>query len=115
MSYDLAVWEGERPQSDREAGETHSALYDTYIAGDSELPPTPLITKFVETLLRRWPELDEDDNTPWSTAPLIDEASGPYIYFPMSWSRADEASAFAADVAAQLGLVCFDPQMDQLR
>jgi hypothetical protein len=33
----------------------------------------------------------------------------------MAWSRADETSAFAADVAARLGLVCFDPQLGQIR
>ncbi|MFB4280739.1 hypothetical protein ACBJ59_36000 [Nonomuraea sp. MTCD27] len=122
MSYDLAVWEGERPSSDQEAGETHSALYEQYIDTDVEIPPTPLIAKFVEQLLQRWPDLDdvdEDDDEyediPWSTSPLIGEAAGPYIYFPMGYHRAEEASAYAVQVAAQLGLNCYDPQEDRLR
>ncbi|MFI6886550.1 hypothetical protein [Streptosporangium canum] len=118
MSYDLAVWEGERPSSDREAGETHSALYEQYIDTDVEIPPTPLIAKFVEQLLQRWPDLDEVDeyeNIPWSTTPLIGEAAGPYIYFPMVYPRAEEASAYAVQVATQLGLNCYDPQDDRLR
>lgn len=114
MSYDLAVWEGEQPSSDAEAGAIHTALYDRYIDTDEELPPTPLLVEFVNALLERWPEDDEDDEAPWATAPLIEEASGPYIYFPMSYSRAEEASAYVAEVARRLGLVCFDPQEDRL-
>ncbi|WP_433178777.1 hypothetical protein [Actinoallomurus sp. CA-150999] len=115
MSYDLAVWEGERPANNRAAAQIHEALYEQYLDGDSFSPPTPLISKVVDLLLQRWPEPSEDEDTPWSAAPLIRGASGPYIYIPMAWSRADETSAFAAGVAARLGLVCFDPQMGQLR
>ncbi|GAA4919961.1 hypothetical protein HD597_006066 [Nonomuraea thailandensis] len=121
MSYDLAVWEGERPSSDQEAGERHNALYQQYIDADVDFPPTPTIAMFVEQLLRRWPDLDEVDedddeyeDIPWSTSPLIGEAAGPYIYFPMVYSRAEEASAYGVQVATRLGLNCFDPQEDRL-
>jgi hypothetical protein len=46
---------------------------------------------------------------------LIGEASGPLIYFPMRWSMAEEASAYAAAVAETMGLVCFDVQQNRLR
>ncbi|MFE9123631.1 hypothetical protein [Streptomyces sp. NPDC007172] len=67
------------------------------------------IAAFVSALLERWPDLteDEDDISPWSTGPLI--------YFPMRWSMAVEASAYAAGVASSRGLNCFDPQARQLR
>ncbi|MYS86556.1 hypothetical protein GTZ85_41670 [Streptomyces sp. SID5474] len=55
------------------------------------------------------------EDSPWSAGPLIGAACGPLIYFPMSWSRAEEASAYATEVAASLGLNCFDPQARQLR
>ncbi len=58
---------------------------------------------------------DVEDSSPWSTGPLIDEASGPLIYFAMRWSMAEEASAYAADLARSMDLVCFDPQGDRLR
>ena len=116
MSYDLAVWEGKRPSNDREAADIHVALYEQYVDTDEEIPPTPLIVEFVNMLLQRWPEDDdEDDNTPWSAAPLLGAARGPYIYFPMSWSQAEETSAFAVGIATRLGLNCYDPQLDQLR
>jgi hypothetical protein len=76
------VWEGDRPADD-ESGK-----------------------KFY--LERIVPELDE--SSPWSTSPLMDEAIGSVIYFPMVWSMAEEASAFAAELAQQHGLVCYGPQ-----
>ncbi|GAA4995268.1 hypothetical protein GCM10023205_80410 [Yinghuangia aomiensis] len=115
MSYDLAVWEGERPADDKAAGETFAHLYATYVDTDDVQTPTPVIAKYVALLLDRWPDLTDDEDSPWSTGPLIGEARGPLIYFPMAWSRAQEASIFAADVANSLGLVCFDPQERRLR
>jgi hypothetical protein len=58
---------------------------------------------------------DEEDISPWSDGPMINNASGPIIYFAMRPSMADEVSAAAALMAAERGLVCYDPQWDQLR
>lgn len=118
MSYDLAVWEGERPADDAAAARCFTALYDRYIdMEEPEVPPVEQIVAFVSALLERWPDLteDEDDTSPWATGPLIREARGPLIYFPMRWSMAVEASAYAAGVASSMGLDCFDPQAPQLR
>ncbi|MGW1281971.1 hypothetical protein ACWD4V_34085 [Streptomyces tsukubensis] len=117
MSYDLAVWEGDRPADDETAGQIFSNLYDRYIDGEAEEPPFERIEAYVAALLERWCDITEDDEdtSPWSTGPLIDEASGPLIYFAMRWSMAEEASAYAAAVAQSMGLVCFDVQQDRLR
>ncbi|MGW4894741.1 hypothetical protein ACWEQL_21095 [Kitasatospora sp. NPDC004240] len=120
MSYDLAVWEGERPADSAAAARCFTDLYDRYIDTDEPtVPPVERIEAFVSALLERWPDLtedeDEDDISPWSTGPLIREARGPLIYFPMRWSMAVEASAYAAEVASSMGLNCFDPQARQLR
>ncbi|MFJ2030853.1 hypothetical protein [Streptosporangium sp. NPDC087985] len=117
MSYDLAVWEGERPADDDTAGRVFTGLYNHYIDGEADHPPTERIASYVAALVERWCDIteDEDDTSPWSTGPLIGEASGPLIYFAMRWSMADEASAYAADLAKSMGLVCFDPQQDRLR
>ncbi|MEU0742863.1 hypothetical protein [Streptomyces sp. NPDC006134] len=68
-------------------------------------------------LLERWCDIpeNEEDTSPWSTGSLINEASGPLICFPMRWSMAEEASAYAAAVAEPMGLVCFDTQQNRLR
>ncbi|MER7934006.1 MULTISPECIES: hypothetical protein [unclassified Streptomyces] len=117
MSYDLAVWEGERPADDKAAARIFGDLYDHYIDTDVDHPPTDRIAAYVAGLLDHWCDLteDEDETSPWSTGPLIDEARGPFIYFPMAYSMAEEASAFAATLARSMGLVCFDPQHNVLR
>jgi hypothetical protein len=119
MSYDLAVWIGERPVDD-EAG---MKFYLERIVPQLEeydpskpTPPTPRIRAYVEALLDHWPDIEaDDDGSPWSTSPLMGEAVGWFVYFPMVFSMADEASAFAADLARQHGLVCYDPQLERLR
>ncbi|MER7682511.1 hypothetical protein [Streptomyces sp. NPDC096934] len=116
MSYDLAVWEGERPADDKAARRNFRDLYERYVGTEVEHPPTERIAAYVAALLERWCDLTEDVNetSPWSTGPLIGEASGPFIYFPMQWSRAEEASTYAAALADSMGLVCFDPQQNRL-
>ncbi|MEV6053294.1 hypothetical protein [Streptomyces sp. NPDC052107] len=117
MSYDLAVWEGERPANNKIAGRVFDDLYDRYLDGEAEEPPSERIAAYVTALLERWCDITEDkeETSPWSVGPLIDCASGPLIYFGMGWSWAEEASAYAADLADVMGLVCFDVQQNQLR
>ncbi|GAB2910802.1 hypothetical protein [Streptomyces mayteni] len=117
MSYDLAVWDGERPADDKAAARALTDLYERYVDSDVEHPPTERVAVYVAALLERWYDLtdDEEDTSPWSTSPLIREACGPLIYFPMRWRMAEEASAYAATLADSMGLVCFDPQQNRLR
>jgi hypothetical protein len=117
VSYDLAVWEGEQPDSDEAAFETFRDLCERYLESDVTREPTSRIRRYAEGLLARWPDIDDaaGEASPWASAPLIDEATGPVMYFPMVYSQADEASAYAATLAWAHGLVCYDPQRDQLR
>ena len=117
MSYDLAVWEGPRPKDDTAALETYLSLYDRYVDTDETFEPTPAIRRYVEALLARWPDITTDDgeDSPWSGGPMIDNAAGPFFYFGMGGSQLDDASQFAAEVAAAHGLNCFDPQSEALR
>ncbi|MCG5450784.1 hypothetical protein [Micromonospora hortensis] len=117
MSYDLAVWEGEQPADDAAAGEVYDQFYDTYMDGEEQVP-TPRIRAYVLALLARWAEElpdDDEDVSPWSASPLMDEASGPMVYFTMRYSMCEEVSAEAARMAAAHGLVCYDPQWERLR
>jgi hypothetical protein len=116
VTFDLAVWEGDRPPSDAAAAEIYEQLMDRLEGGEQE-PPTDRIRAYVSALLDRWPDIDEDggEDSPWADGPLIDNAFGSVIYFAMVWSQAEEASEFAARVAEEHGLVCFDPQSECLR
>ncbi|WP_107484138.1 hypothetical protein [Streptomyces sp. NRRL B-24572] len=68
-------------------------------------------------LLERWCDTigHEEGTSPWSVGPLIGSASGPLTCSGMDWSMAEEASAYAADLADKMGLTCFDVQQDRLR
>ncbi|MFJ8581335.1 hypothetical protein [Micromonospora sp. NPDC093277] len=117
MTYDLAVWEGEQPTDDVEGGQVFQQLYEKYIDADDETTPTPRIRAYVDALLERWIDMteDEEDLSPWSDGPMINNASGPIIYFAMRYSMCEEVSAEAAKIAAERGLICFDPQWSRLR
>lgn len=65
MSYDLAVWGGERPAGDSAAAQCFTDLYDKCIDADgADVPPTKQIAAYVAALLERWPDLTEVDPLP---------------------------------------------------
>jgi hypothetical protein len=118
MSYDLAVWEGD-PPTDDVAGLAEMQAQQRLNWESPRTEPTPAIRAYVDALLKIYPDLDphlgDDDPSPWSTSPLIQEARGSFVYFPMTYSRSREVSAVAARLARSRGLVCFDPQLGLLR
>jgi len=113
ISYDLAVWEGERPADNEIALEVLEELCNRSLETDVEHPPTAKITAYVAALLERWRDITEDgaETSPWCAGPLIRDARGPIIYLPIARDAADEASAYAAALAGSMGLVCFDPRL----
>ncbi|MFS0691243.1 hypothetical protein [Streptomyces nitrosporeus] len=114
MSYDLAVWDGDRPGDDDQAGSAYDELYELYLKSDDvAVPPVPRIVAYVEALVARYP--DDDRNVVWASPPVIEEASGPMVYLLMSYGKAEEVSGFAAALARGHGLICFDPQEECLR
>jgi hypothetical protein len=117
VSYDLAVWEGERPADNAAACLEYRRMYDRFIGSRDPQPPAQQIAAYVRALLDRYPEDDtpEGEGSPWAGGPLIRCASGPFLYFPMAYSQCDDASAWAAQLSQEYGLVCFDPQIGQLR
>lgn len=109
MSYDLAVWDGDRPLDNHQAGSTYEALYQRYLeSDDGVVPPAPRITAYVEALVARYPD-DIDRSVVWASPPVISEASGPIVYLLMAYGTADEVSEYAATLAGEHGLICFDP------
>ena len=65
-----------------------------FVESEESVGPTARIAAYVAALLNRYPDIDTDagEDSPWSTGPLLSEASGPLVYFPMVWSRCDEVS-----------------------
>ncbi|WP_250008795.1 hypothetical protein [Actinoplanes sp. M2I2] len=58
---------------------------------------------------------DEEGISPWSDGFLIGNASGQTICFAARYSMAEGVSAAAARMAADRGLIRFDPQWNCLR
>ncbi|MDH6554973.1 hypothetical protein M2160_009346 [Streptomyces sp. SAI-117] len=76
MSYDLAVWDGDRPLDDGQAGLTYDELYERYLESDDVVvPPAPRIVAYVEALVARYPD-DVDRSVVWASPPVI-EGIGP--------------------------------------
>ncbi|MCY0936929.1 hypothetical protein OTB74_22625 [Streptomyces sp. H34-S4] len=114
MSCDLAVWDGGRPLDDDQAGSTYDELCERYLQSDDvAVPPMPRIVAYVEALIARYPE--DDRSVVWASAPVIEEASGPMVYLLISYGKAQEVGEYAAALAREHGLVCFDPQEECLR
>ncbi|OEJ96423.1 hypothetical protein [Streptomyces thermolilacinus] len=115
MSYDLAVWDGERPRDDDEAGSAYDELFARHLeSDDTVVPPEPRIAAYIRALVERYPD-DGGGRGVWASPPVADEVPGPVVYLPMSYGAADEVSAYAAALAREHGLVCYDPQEERLR
>ena len=117
MSYDLAVWEGSDPSSDAEASSIFERLMSEFQDAPGEaIPPTARIADYVSSLLSRWPDIADDnvDDSPWADGPLINNATGPILYFTMRLGRADEVVDHVSRTAANHGLICYDPQAKML-
>ena len=117
MSYDIGVWVGESPPDVASAIERFQE-HMIRLEGEPE-PPHPAILAYIEELTSRYPDLtelpDEDvDESPWADGPLVNNATGPFYYFSMTYSGAEKALEFVAEAAARRGLVCFDPQGTRL-
>lgn len=113
MSYDLIIWEGQRPSGLDEAEEIVDQLL-AEVEAHPQREPTPAIRSLVDELLRRWP--DTGDGAPWAVAPVMPSAVGPTLELSMVVDeRLDDICAVAASTAARLGLVYYDPQAMEIR
>ncbi|WP_460728399.1 hypothetical protein [Nocardia heshunensis] len=110
MGYDVVVWEGDRPRDDDDLGVILSGIATCYLdvrVGRLQ-PPSETIAGFVEALLQRWPDI-ENEGSPWA-ATVTGSANGPVLSLAIDWSRAAEVAAGVAELAAEYGLQCFgDP------
>jgi hypothetical protein len=115
MSFDLAIWEGTPPGTAAAASETFQRLYGKHVEGDAPEEPSPAIRAFVAAITAEYPDLtdlaaDKVDDGVWADGPLIGNASGPFCYIGIVWSRAESVAPVVARIAAERKLVCFDPQ-----
>ena len=116
MSFDLGVWYPDRPLTPAQAGER----YERLCAGEvREVAPSPSIDAFYAALVARHPELDDvpedrlDDAAycPWSAA--LDRSPG-HVITCCVWSQAEAVRELVGALAADHGLVLYDPQAGEV-
>jgi hypothetical protein len=86
---------------------------------ETDEQPSTRILSYIEELTAKYPDLDElpddeVDDSPWADSPLRGNVMGPFFYFALVPSKADETVPFIADTARRHELVCFDPQQEKL-
>ena len=111
MSFDLAIWVGEKPADNTEALRTFQRLTSSV---EGTEPPDPLLRACKREITGRYPD-DLRGLLPgsiWASGPL--DAHGPLLYVNLRWDVSYEALDFIARTAAKHGLVCFDPQGSQV-
>ena len=107
MSFDLAVWDADRPPSVQEA----EARYERLRAGDDRTGnPSARVAAFLEECERRWPAADDVDAGPWAAWPLTDQRSPSGLVATIRSWAATEMFGEWADMAGRHGLVLYDPQ-----
>lgn len=115
MSYDIAVIDGD-PPSDHKAGLAQYLSLMNLLETDSPPAPTERVLAFAKALALRWPAEtdDEFEDSPWAGWPLEDDVVGSILYTGVRFSAADEVIPQIAVMAAEHGLVCFDPQSERV-
>ena len=113
MSFDLAVWHAERSLDDRTAHRIYQAICEgDELPVDGSLTANLRIDDFMRALGGLYPNLDavpEEavDDSPWASGFA---ASDSHSLFNIRWSSASTMLAEMITLAAQYGLVLYDPQ-----
>jgi hypothetical protein len=113
LSYDISVWV---PDGQLLAGIAADNLYfemrmDAIDERENlaRKPIDPRIDKFLNLLTRRFPERLE--GSIYAAGPLIDEVDGDFIYFSLAIDAISRALPVIHQIAVDLELQYFDPQL----
>lgn len=109
MSYDFAIWEGDVPTGPHAATATYQELIARYDADDALVEPTARIQAYAEALAAQFPD-EESEESPWSAGSPVGAGTGPFLYICVGYSYADQVGPVAERLAAEHGLVFFNPQ-----
>jgi hypothetical protein len=111
MSYDVAVWVGERPATHAAAAEEFDARADAS-EGDDQ-PPGRRIRAYADALVARFPE--GSDAGVWAVEPVLDVAGGDFLSLNLiPGDGLDDVVGHAGELAQRHGLVAYDPQRECL-
>lgn len=114
MQYSISVWEGPTPTSTDHAYALWKGIYSE---AHPLVPPTPATAEFMRRVLARWPMADaaRSPDSPWKYANDERSAAGHLADLDLTWEGARRALPFIAETAHDLGLVWWDPQVQEVR
>ena len=109
MSFDLFLWGSPQPAT---AEKAERICHELAAENTSSVSSDARVQGFAQELLQRFPALEsltgeELEASPWSMTPWVTDS---HVIMTISWSRAQEVAKFVLALAAERGLVCFDPQ-----
>lgn len=109
MSYDLYLWHSPKPVTAQQAMAICHQLAASQ--GDCVVPHNAVLA-FYQDLIARFPPLesiadDELESSPWNMSP---DATPSRVILVIGHSRVGQVGLTVEELAAQHGLVCFDPQ-----
>ncbi|MEU8015903.1 hypothetical protein AB0B74_08020 [Micromonospora parva] len=109
MSFDLYVWHEEQPVTAAEA----RAKLERWGDGAQEVfAAHPAVGRFYDALLDRFPPLEslgEDDIDRLGVWSMTPERSDAIVAVSCVWSRADDVGTAVLTLAAEHGLICYEP------
>lgn len=109
MSFDLYVWREAEPISADDAG----AKFDRWQQGESEqFTAHRAIADLYSALLQRFPPLEsfsDDDIDTYGVWSFTPERSDSILELSCLWSRAGEVAPTIMQMAAEYGLICYEP------
>ncbi|WP_285577339.1 hypothetical protein [Actinoallomurus iriomotensis] len=108
VSFELGVWREDGPVTAEDAGDRYEQVAEQEPPGGE---PDQQVAAFHQELTSRFPDLDdlpdEDDSSPWMDY-LDLSADG--VFMKIAFSRVEEMVPYVIELAAEHGLVCYDPQ-----
>ena len=110
--YTIVLWETPALSGDVDA----SILHDQFVAyqNTSREPPSAQILRYLDALIARWPCVSANGAQPAGSVSIVYKAVGPVLSCSLAPSVLAEVMPICVRLAQQHGLVCYDPQKQQL-
>lgn len=114
MGYDLAVWHSEKKLTAAEAQKIYELLADGEPSED--VKPDDRLKAFRDQVIAKYPPMDAVAEENADEATWSDESGGSdaYMFLSIAYSKAEAMTEFIFATTKAHGLVCYDPQDEEV-